>query len=259
MEHRHSGRIGWLAAAGPGRQPPAAFGHVGQSDERDGNCAIVRRVALGGDGATVVVAGNGGGSGYSPALLRRHAHPHELRLAPRVGDRIRPVADSHVGTAGDAADTVAGVAVPRESVSKMERPVAGRHQVHLGHDLAVLRALVADMVGALPEHAPVLPPGVQAFGVPVVHPFAAAALTTGLGVCRKQQERTGEKRACCDSRLEDGSHGDSRAHLRSSQRITGGCATESRGHVCCRNQTDFPMGTIGNRYPNSPPVGSVRL
>ena len=31
------------------------------------------------------------------------------------------------------------------------------------------------------------------------------------------------------------------------------------GHVCRRYQTAFPMGTIGNRYPNSPPVGSVQL
>ena len=48
------------------------------------------------------------------------------------------------------------------------------------------------MVRALLERAPVLPPGVQALGVAVAYPFPAAALT-GLGVFRKQEERTGEK------------------------------------------------------------------
>ena len=129
----------------------------------------------------------------------------------------------------------------------MERAVHGRFQVDLGHDLPVFGAHVPDMVRALLEQATVLPPGAQAFGVPVVHPVPGAARGVRRA-CRKQYQRNGENCDCRDSRAAGVLLGHSGAALRSKERVQGGCATESGGEACRRNQTDFPMGSIGNDY-----------
>ena len=203
VEHPHSGRIDWIVVAGPALQPAPATVHIAQSDEGNGNRGrnqpgqerVKVCVAPGFDGALVVLARTGGGSGIAIAGQRRRARLLEPRKAPRVGDRVGPVADAGVGATGDRSDLAPCPAASRSSVVEVHRPVARRHEVDLGGHPAVGRTHVPDPVRTLLENPPVPPRGAQAFGVPGVHPFRAAALT-GSGRFGKQQERSGEKRDC---------------------------------------------------------------
>ena len=130
--------------------------------------------AFRGDGAGAAFAGIAGGRVL--AGRGRGTGLQEARQAALVVEHVGPVAEvARVGAAGDAADAVDGGAVPPVAVVEMERAVGRRPEVHLGHHPAVVGAHVADMIRALPQHAPVVPVRAQAFGVPVVHPAALAA------------------------------------------------------------------------------------
>ena len=75
------------------------------------------------------------------------------------------------------------------------------------------------------------------------HPVPGAARGVRRG-CRKQYDRNGKKSDRRHSRADGARFGHSRGPLRSKGRVQGGCATESGGEACRRNQTDFPMGII---------------
>ena len=126
------------------------------------------------------------------AARRRGAGGTRASVAPV---QIGTVAErAEVRAAIDPVDPVVGVTDAPLAVVEVRRPVPGLSQVDLRHHPPEIRTHVAHMIRVvLIPIVFVVPPGLQAFGVPVAHPVSDA--TCGLDRCRQQnQDRYRQRR-----------------------------------------------------------------